>query len=53
MNYQEYREKEKELRKKNDLEYLKVQEEMKYALCNIERKVKEHKASKEDKEEER
>ena len=54
MNYEEYKENEKKISKRNDLEYLKIKEEIKYALCNIERKAKEHNLIKsEDKEEER
>lgn len=37
-----------ELKRKNDLEYLKVSEEIKQALCNIEKKVREKDLNKED-----
>lgn len=36
--------------RKSDLEYLKIQEEIKYALCKIEKEAKEHNVIKNDKE---
>lgn len=42
MNYEEYKENEKKISKRNDLEYLKIREEIKYAISKIERKAKEH-----------
>lgn len=49
MNYQEYLDSQKEISKKNDLEYLKIQEEIKYAISKVERKAKEHNIIKQEK----
>lgn len=40
MDYIQSKKKEQELKRKIDLEYLQVSEEIKEALCNIERRVK-------------
>ena len=48
MTYTEALKKEQELKDKNNLEYLKVSEEIKQALCNIEKKVREKDLNKED-----
>ena len=46
MNYEERKEFERKLKEKIDLEYPKIQEEGKEALCRIERIVKSKKSNK-------
>ena len=43
MDYIEYKEKQKKLGRKNELEYLKIKEEIKYSICKIEKASKENK----------
>lgn len=40
MNYTEAKKKEKELQEKNNLDYLKVNEEIKQALCNMSKRAR-------------